>query len=77
MTGPPTSYQLGWDDGYAEGYASKLADVTAPFMPTGDVAEIEAVADWLLRKYATTFTNRSEAIGAARGMIRIARGELP
>ena len=71
------AYQLGWDDGYAEGYACKLIDITEPFMPTGSMAEIEAVASWLQNKYAKTFEGRSEAIGAARGMIRIARGTQP
>ncbi len=71
-----SGYQTGWDDGYAEGYACKLVDVTQPFMPSGDQAEIEAVADWLQRKYATHFHLRAEAIGLARGMIRVARGEL-
>ena len=73
-TADPDGYQLGWNDGYAEGYACKLTDVTEPFMPSGDATEIEAVADWLQRKYGGTWLkNRSEAIGMARGMIRVCR----
>lgn len=71
-----SGYQTGWNDGYSEGFACKLADVSAPFMPSGTAAEIEHVADWLQRNYGTTFgADRSEAIGMARGMIRAARGE--
>jgi hypothetical protein len=69
-----SSYQLGWDDGYVEGYACKLVDVTEPFMPSGDIPQIEAAADWLMRKHALVFTIRSEAIGIARGMIAAMKG---
>jgi hypothetical protein len=70
---PATAYDRGWNDGYAEGYGAKLADVSEPFMPTGSAAEVERVADWLQAKYAATFgADRSEAIGMARGMLRAA-----
>lgn len=68
-------YQSGWGDGYAEGYACKLADVTAPFTPTGTAEEATRVADWLQRKYARDYSDRAKAIGMARGMIKAARGE--
>jgi len=67
-------YETGWNDGYAEGYACKLADVTAPFMPAGTAEEITRVADWLQRNYAETYRgDRPSAIGLARGMIEAAR----
>jgi hypothetical protein len=67
------SYQLGWNDGYAEGYGCKLVDVGSPFMPTGTAEEIEAMADYLMRQHALVFTIRCEAIGVARGMAAAAR----
>jgi len=39
-----TPYQLGWDEGYAEGYGAKLVDVTELFMPAGVDHEVEAAA---------------------------------
>lgn len=68
------AYQRGWDDGYAEGYGAKLADVTAPFMPVSNAAEVERIADWLQEQYRTVVPTRSDAIGMARGMIRAAQG---
>jgi hypothetical protein len=62
MSDTISSYELGWSDGYAEGYACKLQDVTESFMPKGSPAEIEAVAIWLQRKYSLYFSDRKEAI---------------
>lgn len=70
-------YQAGWSDGYAEGYAAKLLDVTEPFMPTGAPAEIEAAATWLQKKYSAYFSDRHEAIGLVRGVISACRGDQP
>lgn len=69
-----TSYSLGWNDGYAEGYGCKLADATAPFNPQSLEAPetVERVADMLQRKFASTFSDRPSAIGCARAMIRSA-----
>jgi mono/diheme cytochrome c family protein len=65
-------YDLGWGDGYAEGYAAKMVDVGKPFMPAGTAAEIEAMADYLMNKHVGQFT-RPDAIGVARGMAAAAR----
>ena len=67
-----SSYDLGWSDGYAEGYGCKLSDATEPFAPRSlnKAKAIEAVAARLVSHYGI---ERSEAIGAARGMFRIAR----
>jgi hypothetical protein len=68
-----SSYQLGWDDGYAEGYACKLADATESFRPASLQAPelVERVADHVARKYAAYFT-RGDALGLARAMLNIA-----
>jgi hypothetical protein len=75
----PTSYQLGWDDGYAEGYACKLADATERFNPTA-LARPEAVermADHLQRKLASVYGgNRSPAIGMARALLETATAAM-
>lgn len=66
-------YQLGWDDGYAEGYGAKLVDVTELFMPAGVDREIEAAAKYLASQRADlTFP---QAIGLARGMFRAATAQ--
>ncbi len=75
MSAESNPYESGWSDGYAEGYACKLADVTHPFMPAGTAEEIDRVADWLQTRYASTHGDRDKAIGMARGMIRAARGD--
>ena len=69
-----SSYRLGWNDGYSEGYACKLADATEPFIPTLQVRpdEVQAVASWLLKKYSALIADESEAIGVARGMLLVA-----
>lgn len=69
------SYTLGWNDGYAEGYACKLVDVTEPFMPAGDAADIEAGADYVAQKYAATFPDRASAIGVVRGILMAIKGQ--
>lgn len=68
------TYDLGWNDGYAEGYACKLADATAPFNPASVAAPemVERVADYIARKYAAHF-NRIDALGLARAMLKIAQ----
>lgn len=77
QTTAQSEYTLGWNDGYSEGYACKLADVTEPFMPTGGVAEIETVADMLQVRLAVIFANdRSGAIGLARSIVMAARSAL-
>jgi hypothetical protein len=38
-------YQLGWDDGYAEGYGARLVDLTELFMPAVTDAMVEAALD--------------------------------
>jgi hypothetical protein len=71
-------YATGWKNGYAEGYACKLVDVTNPFMPSGTAEEITRVADWLQTKYSRDYgADRPGAIRMARGMIKAARGEIP
>lgn len=65
-----TPYQLGWDDGYAEGYGAKLVDVTEQFMPAGVDHEVEAAARYLMSKRADL--SLADAIGLARGMFRAA-----
>ena len=65
------NYQLGWDDGYAEGYGAKLVDVTEQFMPAGADSEIEAGADYLMSKRAGL--SKADAIGLVRGIFRDAR----
>ena len=67
-------YQLGWDDGYAEGYACKLADVTEPFMPPTNEFQVEAAARWLHSKLAAHISY-VKALGLVRGMIR--EGQKP
>lgn len=64
------SYQLGWNDGYAEGYGAKLVDVTELFMPAGADQEVEAAARYLMSQRAGL--TLSDAIGLARGMFRAA-----
>ena len=73
------SYDLGWSDGYAEGYACKLADATGVFAPSSlEVPEaVEAVATYLMRKYSKTFGDRPSAIGCARAMFKIAQEPRP
>jgi hypothetical protein len=70
-----SSYDLGWNDGYAEGYACKLTDATEPFSPRSlNKAEaVEATAKRLHTRYGI---EQSEAIGAARMMFRIAREKV-
>ena len=68
-------YQLGWDDGYAEGYGAKLVDVTELFMPAGAGREIEAGADYLLAQRADL--TRADAIGLVRGIFRAAAASAP
>lgn len=72
-----TSYDCGWDDGYAEGYACKLADATEPFSPISAIkpVQVEAVADWLMSKYKAVFADRSDAIGMARGRLKAAASQ--
>lgn len=72
------SYALGFDDGYAEGYACKLADATTTFNPSSaDLPDrIEEAANHLQRKYAKVFDgDRAAAIGLARQMAKILAGE--
>ena len=67
-------YQLGWNDGYSEGYACKLADATEPFDPASSQLpdRIERAADHILKRYKALFgEDRSEAIGLARGIAKI------
>ena len=66
-------YQLGWDDGYAEGYAAKLEDVTELFMPAGCDHEIEAAAKYLCSKRASI--SYVDALGLVRGMFRAAQAK--
>ena len=67
-------YNLGFDDGYAEGYGAKLKDATEPFNPAAaELPErIEEAADHIQRKYAKVFDgDRAGAIGLARSIARI------
>lgn len=73
MSTETTPYQLGWDDGYAEGYGAKLVDVTELFMPAGADREVEAAARYLMSKRADL--SLADAIGLARGMFRAATAE--
>lgn len=66
-------YQLGWDDGYAEGYGAKLVDVTELFMPKGTDREIAAGALYLVSKRADI--SMADAIGLMRGIFRAANKE--
>jgi hypothetical protein len=68
-------YQLGWNDGYAEGYGCKLVDATEPFNPQHLTAPdiVEAVATMLQRRYASTFPDRPSAVGCARLMLLTAK----
>lgn len=65
-----SNYLLGWDDGYAEGYAVKLEDVTELFMPPAGTANVEAAARYLMSKRADL--SLPDAIGLARGAIKAA-----
>ena len=58
-----------WDDGYAEGYACKLADVTEPFAPPKREFEVEAAARWLHSRLAA-YCTYADAIGLVRGMVQ-------
>ena len=69
-TGRRTGYELGWNDGYTEGYAVKLVDVTEPFMPTEENFNIEKAARWFQTKYSVAFPTYSDAIGAVRGILK-------
>ena len=72
MTNDPDHYdpyQTGWDDGYAEGYACKLADLTEPFAPPQKEFEVESAARWLHSRLAA-YLSYVEAIGLVRGMVR-------
>lgn len=62
-------YQLGWDDGYAEGYACRLADVTEPFNPPQSDFEVETAARWLHVRLAAHISY-VDAIGLIRGAVR-------
>jgi hypothetical protein len=62
-------YQLGWDDGYAEGYACRLSDVTESFMPPQNDFQVEAAARWVHSRMAAHITY-VDAIGLVRGMVR-------
>lgn len=65
-----SAYQNGWDDGYAEGYACKLADATEPFSPTSArPEEVLAAANYLRKKFKAYFVTDADAIGTARGML--------
>lgn len=69
-----TSYVAGWNDGYAEGYACKLADATEPFAPaSADLpSKIEAAADLIQSRYRVYFgSDRPAAIGLARSIVAI------
>lgn len=65
------AYSLGWNDGYAEGYACKLADATEPFrLASATLPDaIERAADYVQRKYAVIFAgDRPAAIGLVRAV---------
>ena len=62
-------YELGWSDGYAEGYGARLVDVTEPFMPPANDFQVEAAARWLHSRMAA-HVSYVDAIGLVRGMVR-------
>ena len=64
-----SSYQLGWDDGYAEGYAVKLVDATEPFNPPSNEFQIEAAAEHLYSRLSA-YIDYPAAIGLVRGMLK-------
>lgn len=62
-------YELGWSDGYAEGYGARLVDVTEPFNPPANDFQVEAAARWLHSRLSAHI-DYATAIGFVRGAVR-------
>lgn len=79
MSDEPTPYALGWDDGYSEGYACKLADATEPFNPASlsRADAVTLIAALLQKKHAVYFASDSDAIGAARQIVTTLNEDKP
>lgn len=68
------TYKVGWDDGYSEGYACKLADATEPFAPVSAELpdRIQRAAELIQKRYAVLFADdRPAAIGLARSIAKL------